>query len=430
MREIFKAIIVAILTLEARMLLSRHRPYIIAITGSVGKTSTKDAIYMTHRPFTRARKSEKSFNSEIGVPLTVLGLPNAWGSPLGWIKNILDGFVAAVFSRSYPSVLILETGVDRPGDMRRLTKWLTPHMVVLTRLPHVPAHVEFFESPEGVIQEELSLIDALPTNGILVYNNDDELVRQSAEHAQQQTIGYGRYSETDVMATQDVVSYEGGVPTGMSFSLTYNDTTEPVTLEGCIGVPYTYTIGAAIATAVARDIPFTDAIAALTERFKPTPGRMRVLPGIKETTVIDDSYNSSPVAAERSLASLKSVQTSGRRIAVLGDMLELGRYSVRAHEEIGELVPECADVLITVGVRSRKTAEAALNHGLHERNIFQYDEVARAGRELQNMLRPGDVVLVKGSQSIRLEKLVKEIMAEPERAEELLVRHDAAWRER
>jgi UDP-N-acetylmuramyl pentapeptide synthase len=111
-------------------------------------------------------------------------------------------------------------------------------------------------------------------------------------------------------------------------------------------------------------------------------------------------------------------------------MMELGQFSSSEHERIGALVPKCADMLLTLGVRSRKIAEGALEHGLSEKVIWQYDDVGRAGRELQNLLEPGDVVLVKASQSIRAEKVVEEIMAEPERAEQLLVRQDSSWKVR
>ena len=143
MRSIFKSLIVNILTFEAKLLLRRAKPKIIAVTGNVGKTSTKDAIYEVLRNHVHARKSEKSFNSELGVPLSVLGLDNAWSNPLLWIKNLVDGLILALFPANYPKFLVLEMGVDRPGDMKALTDWITPDVVVITRLPEVPVHVEY-----------------------------------------------------------------------------------------------------------------------------------------------------------------------------------------------------------------------------------------------------------------------------------------------
>lgn len=429
MRTVFKNLVVRILTAEARLLLSRHQPTVIAVTGSVGKTSMKDAIFAVVKNRASARKSEKSFNSEIGIPLTILGLPNAWNNPLGWVKNIIDGAFTAVFSRQYPSVLVIEAGVDRPGDMVRLTAWLRPHVVVITRLPDVPVHVEYFASPEAVCAEKLVLADALRPDGIFVYNHDDIRLQEYAKTVRQQAIGYGRDVPTQVTASNDATYYLNQLPAGFSCTVSYVGETATVKVPGVLGAHHTYTVAGAIAVALSQGMTLTEAATACAE-YVPPPGRMRIHAGIKGTTIIDDTYNSSPTAAEAALAALREVTHAKRKIAVLGDMLELGRFSQREHERIGELVPGAADMLVTIGIRSQKTAEAALEHGLSEKFILQYEESVKAGKELQNLIAPGDVILVKGSQGIRAERVVEELMAEPERARELLVRQDDAWQER
>ena len=192
MKNAFKHLVVTIITLEAKYLLRRKRPKIIAVTGSVGKTTMKDAIYAVVKNHYSARKSEKSFNSEIGIPLTILGLPNAWSSPLGWFKNIFDGAWIALFSGQYPQLLVIEAGVDRPGDMKRLTEWMRPDIVVITRLPDVPVHVEFFSSPEEVVKEKLLLAGALQSDGVLIYNHDDTRLQEYVKDVRQQAVGYSR----------------------------------------------------------------------------------------------------------------------------------------------------------------------------------------------------------------------------------------------
>lgn len=428
MKFILKSVVVSVLTFEAKLLLRRAKPKIIAITGSVGKTTTKDAIYAALKDRHVVRKSEKSYNSEIGVPLTVLGLENAWSSPVGWIKNMVDGLMLALMPHEYPEILVLEMGVDRPGDMKRFAKWIKPDVVVLTRLPDVPVHVEYFASPEAVVEEKLELVKALKPDGVFVYNNDDEAIRRALEDIRQRSIGYSRYSPTDFAATQDVVRYEGAMPIGMSFTLTHlHEEAVTIELDGCIGVQHTYSAAAAAAVGSLFDIELPEIAAALKHAVV-APGRMRIIPGIKNTIILDDSYNASPVAVERALLTLKEVRSKTRKIAVIGDMLELGRYSIDAHKEVGRHAASCADLLITVGVRARGVAEGALANGLGEAKIFQYDEVDRAGRELQNLMQKGDVILVKGSQGIRLEKLIEEVMLEPEDAEKLLVRQSKAWK--
>lgn len=429
MKRLFKTIVTAILRTEARILLSRKRPKIIAITGSVGKTSTKDAIYAVLKHHVRVRKSEKSFNSEIGVPLSVLGLPNAWSNPFGWIRNIFEGAAIALFADAYPEWLVLEVGVDRPGDMAAITSWVKPDIVVLTRLPDMPVHVEYFGSPEEVVKEKLMLVHALKDDGVLVYNNDDERVREVASGMRQKTLGYSRYSLSDFTASADKMIYDNGRAIALECMLTHENEAVVLRVEQSLGVQQAYNYAAAIAVGSVLGVGVADAVAALREHVPP-PGRMRLIDGIKETLIIDDTYNASPVAMERSLQTLKEIKGATRKIAVLGDMLELGQFSVRAHLEAGERAAQCADIVLTVGVRARGIARGALTAGMDEACVFQYEDARTAGRELQLLLETGDVVLVKGSQSIRLERVVEEIMAHPEQAPELLVRQDAAWRAR
>lgn len=427
MKHFLKRWVARILTAEARILLRRHNPTVIAVTGSVGKTATKDALYTVLRKHYRVRKSEQSFNSEIGVPLTVLGLRNAWSNPVHWMRNLIAGLFVALFSRSYPELLVIEAGVDAPGDMRKLTSWLRPHYVVLTRLPDIPVHVEKFASPEAVVAEKMELVHALLPEGVLVYNQDDVTIQEQVATVRQRSVGYGRYSDAPYRISQDRTTYRDDVPTGIEYTLTTPTDSGVVAITGTLGMQTAYVYTAAAAVAGEFGIPVSDVVADLAQHELPA-GRMRILPGIKGTVLIDDSYNSSPVAVESALQTLGELKYATRKIAVLGDMLELGQYSVAQHERIGALVPRVADVLCTVGVRARGIAQGALAHGLSDPVVFQYDDAARAGQELQTMLRPGDVVLIKGSQGIRTERIVEEVMREPLRAPELLVRQSAEWK--
>lgn len=429
MKQALRNFVVRILTAEAKLLLRRKNPTIIAITGSVGKTSTKDAIYAAIKDSVPARKSLKSFNSEIGVPLTILGLPTGWDNPARWLWNIIDGAFTAAFAKEYPAVLVLETGVDAPGDMDTLTTWLRPDVVVLTRLPDVPVHVEQFKTPQDVIDEKMKLVHKMKSNGVLIYNNDDEIIQSQLPEVRQKHIGYGRYLATNVMAKKDKIVYKDNVPVGISFVLTAGEEAQTVQIDGVVGTQHMYGCAAAVAVASHLGVALSAAVTGL-EAHQTPPGRLRVLHGIKGSLLIDDTYNSSPIAVEHALETLAAIKHSVRRIAVLGDMLELGKYSAAEHKRLGVKVAATCDVLLTVGIRARGFAEGALIGGMDEANIFQYEDVARAGRELQAMLEPGDTVLVKASQGIRAEKVVKEVMAEPQRSAELLVRQDTAWQER
>src|SRR3989344_687723 len=158
MQKFFKAIVIAVLTGEARLMLKKHQPFIIAVTGSVGKTTTKDAIFQVLKDTGSVRKSEKSFNSELGVPLTILDLPNAWHDPLGWTRVLAIGCWRALFLREYPKTLVLEVGAQYPGDIKRIARWLCPDIAIITRLPERPTHAEYFASPDEVKKEKAELL--------------------------------------------------------------------------------------------------------------------------------------------------------------------------------------------------------------------------------------------------------------------------------
>jgi UDP-N-acetylmuramoyl-tripeptide--D-alanyl-D-alanine ligase len=192
-----------------------------------------------------------------------------------------------------------------------------------------------------------------------------------------------------------------------------------------------YSCLAALAVADALHIDLVTASKALST-LSPTPGRMRLLEGIHNTVIIDDTYNSSPIAALSALDTLQRIE-GGRRIAVLGDMRELGTYSAEAHRQVGKRAAEVVDALITVGVESRVLAEAARSAGLPDAHIvsYGYDESKQVGLDLKEKIKEGDVILIKGSQNrIRLERTVKELMAHPEEAGKLLVRQEREWLQR
>ncbi|MCD5382070.1 MAG: UDP-N-acetylmuramoyl-tripeptide--D-alanyl-D-alanine ligase [Candidatus Pacebacteria bacterium] len=429
MKSLFKKIVVAILTFEAKMLLKRTKPNIIAITGSVGKTSVKDAIYAVMKDTVHTRKSEKSFNSDIGVPLSVLGLPNAWSNPFKWMKNIVDGMLIALHPGKYPKLLVLEMGVDRPGDMAQLTEWIKPDVVVLTRLPDVPVHVEFFKTPEAVIAEKKQLVEALKPDGVLVYNHDDEKVVAVADEIKQQSIGYSRTSLSPYTASADKIVYENGRAVGFEFMLTHMETAQLFRVNGSLGAQHAYNYAAAVAVGSVFNVSIEDARDALAH-YVPPQGRMRLLQGKKETLIVDDTYNASPVAMEKALSTLKDMKGAKRRIAVLGDMMELGQFSVREHERMGELVVLAADILITIGVRAQGMALAAEEEGMPEEHIIRTKNAQEAADRLEAILEQGDIVLVKGSQSIRAERVVERIMEFPEQAKDLLVRQSEMWKRR
>ena len=164
------------------------------------------------------------------------------------------------------------------------------------------------------------------------------------------------------------------------------------------------------------------------EDTKSQVGRMFLIKGIKNTWIIDDTYNSSPIASISALETLSSSSVLGRKIAVLGDMLELGASSESEHKKIGYRVQDLdINLLITVGERSRDIARGAIEAGMDENSVFMFSNSEEAGKFIQNRIKQNDLILVKGSQAVRCEKIVKEIMADPLSAKDLLVRQTGIW---
>jgi len=431
MKSILKKTISFLLTLEARAILKKYRPKIIAVTGSVGKTSAKDAIFSVMSDNFFVRKSEKSFNSDIGIPLTILGCKNAWNNPFSWIANLFSGLEIIFISQKYPEWLILEVGADRPGDIKSVTKWLKPDIVVITKFAKVPVHIEYFTCRDEVVREKFYLVEALKRDGILVLNGDDDDALDFGNKFIGKKIVYSVDTPSEVRASNISMSYEQSsgskILSGMNFKIDYLGNSVPINILGTVGLASVYSALSAIAVGVSCELNLVGMGESLSKYSSPS-GRMKIIRGIKDSTILDDTYNSSPVAVNNALDILKNVETKGRKIAVLGDMMELGKHSIEEHNSAGMKASGSCDILITVGVRSRKMAEGALSSEMDEKNIYQYDTAIEAGKELQNMISQNDVILVKGSQSMRMERVVEETMAEPEKAGELLVRQDYEWR--
>lgn len=434
MKEIIKKVIFYILKIEAQLVLFRYKPKIVAVTGTVGKTATKDAIYHGLSSKLHVRKNNKSLNSEIGVPLTILGLDSGWNSPGFWLRNIMIGFIQIFHQKSYPKWLVIETGVDQPGDMKKTASWLKPDVVVVTNFAKVPSHVENFDSPEDVMEEEGSLMNYLKKDGVLVLNADDEDIIKLKSKSNNKVYTFGT-REGDLLASNYSINYsgyEGNNPTvtGFSFKVDYEGNSIPINIDGVVGDQFIYPILAAMTVGVSIGVSAVDVSAALSD-MKFAPGRMNILKGERGTTLIDDTYNSSPIAAQKAIETLSQIESRGLKVAVMGDMLEIGHFSASEHRKVGEQVAKSGiDVLITVGFRSKSSLEGAIDKRMAKSKVFNFDKAEDAIETVKEFTGEGNVVLVKGSQGIRMEKISKAILEDKENAEKLLVRQESVWQDR
>ncbi len=417
----------AILAFLARATLARYAPKIVAVAGSVGKTSTTRAVTATLARSFSTRGSVKNHNNEIGVPLTILGEAVTGGrSPFAWIAILWRGFRLAFGpTRAYPKILVLEMATDHPGDLAHLASIAPPDVAVLTAISE--EHTEFLGDLDGVAEEEGSIVRSLPKHGTAVLNADDERVAGMKAQAPSAVLfGFGENANVRAERAEPELAL-GTVFT--RFDLVVDGRRFPVNLPNALGDGNVYAALAAASVALAFHVDPAVIPFGLAE-YEPPPGRLRVLPGIKETMLIDDTYNSSPRAAELALRTFQRlpIRSGGRRIAVLGDMLELGSLTESAHHRVGTLAAHSGiEWLLGVGPASVSLCRGAREAGMAEERVFHFQTSQEAGRFLQERIHPGDLILIKGSQGIRTEHIVKELMAEPERARELLVRQSKEW---
>ncbi|MFP4022842.1 MAG: UDP-N-acetylmuramoyl-tripeptide--D-alanyl-D-alanine ligase [Candidatus Paceibacterota bacterium] len=422
MKYLFKKIVIAIIELQAKLVLKKHKPYVVAITGSVGKTSSKEAVYLVVSSKHHSRKSQKSFNSEIGVPLTILGCPTGWSNPFIWLKNIFKGFMVILFTRKYPKYLVLEVGADRPGDIKRICSWLFPNTGIVTAIGETPVHVEFFPSRDELISEKSELIKALPSDGKAILNADDPDVTNMRALVEGRPIFYGFSEEAEIKASHYNYVYDKkGNVTGFSFKVNYNGSSVPFMFEGFLGRQHVYAILAGISAGISVGMNMVEIQESLKD-YSAQPGRVRLLKGQNNSVLIDDSYNASPASVEAALNELEKINSKGRKIAILGDMLDLGKYTYEEHKKVGEKAFEVCDLVISVGARGRTITEEYASKGKH------FSDSAKASREFPLELAEGDLVLIKGSQGSRMERITEVLLENKEEAKDKLVRQEEHWK--
>ena len=427
MKSILKSLVAFILALLAQGVIRKYRPLVVMVTGSVGKTSTKDAAAAVLGSRYHLRASEKSYNSEFGVPLTIIGAKNPWENPSAWVRVFNEAFALILFPSHYPKLLVLEVGADRPGDLARILRIAKPDAVIVTRLPDVPVHVEAYASPQAVRDEEFAPAYALSNGAPLIIPADDPNAVTMAARLSAKIITFGFADGADVRL-EGYSFFEEGDTRGMEATLNVRGETHALRIFGALGKSQLYAPAAAIAAALSLDTSLAMALEGV-QSYVPPAGRGRLLQGKNGSILIDDSYNASPAAVEEGLSALQLLPRSGRRIAVLGDMLELGRYSVEEHERVGVLAAKHVDVLATVGTRARATANAARTAGMKDDMVLAFDTADEAAEALEALVQEGDTILVKGSQSIRTERITERLLRNPEDRKKL-VRQEREWKAR
>ncbi|MCR4261203.1 MAG: UDP-N-acetylmuramoyl-tripeptide--D-alanyl-D-alanine ligase [Candidatus Colwellbacteria bacterium] len=427
MRNLLLKIINWKLKLVAKSTLRKYKPKIVGVTGTVGKTSTKNAIYaVLHSAGVRVRMAGGNLNNETGLPLAIIGDYKTPGGLGFLLKAILKGFFALLSGNDkYPEVLILEYAADHPGDLDYLIKIAKPDVAVVTAIGEIPVHSEFYSSTEEIVKEKSKLVAAVPAGGAVILNADDGRVLEMSGVAKAKVKTFGFDKESDLRMGDFKNILVGGFPKGISFSLKVDKSTARVSVRGVLGKSHAYSCAAGAAVGLVSGLTLNESAKALTE-YSGEKGRGKIIEGVNGAVLIDESYNASPDSTRTALETLRDLRVK-RRVAVLGDMLELGRQSEKAHRQIGAFASSVVDLLITVGEDSHYIAEEARKAGLDQKNIFHFEKPKDAAIKLKEVITQGDAVLIKGSQSIRTEKIVKEVMLRPADSTSLLVRQYGKW---
>jgi UDP-N-acetylmuramoyl-tripeptide--D-alanyl-D-alanine ligase len=344
---------------------------VIGITGSVGKSSTKELIAAVLQQQFTLLKSEGNFNNEIGLPLTLLQLD-------------------AQHQRA-----VLEMGMYGRGEIARLCELARPVVGVVTLVG--PVHLERLGSLEAIAAAKAELPQALPLNGVAILNYDDAHVRAMAAKTHAQVLTYGLDPAADLWA--DEIASEG--LEGIRFTLHYRQEAWHVHVP-LLGRHSVHTSLCAAAVGLAESMAWDRILEGLQDRRAAL--RLVAVPGPHGSTILDDTYNASPASVIAALNLLSEL--SGRKIAVLGDMLELGDYEDEGHRLVGLRALDVADVLVTVGTRGRLIAIEALQNGMPHDRVQMCATNEAASAYLDRLIQPDDLILVKGSRSLHMEDIV------------------------
>jgi UDP-N-acetylmuramoyl-tripeptide--D-alanyl-D-alanine ligase len=364
----------------ARWWRRKHNVTVVGVTGSVGKTSTKEIIASLLSQRWSVLRSQANYNTEIGLPITLMQLePNQRHA-------------------------VLEMGMHDIGDIERLASIAEPRVGVVTNVH--PVHLERLGTIERIAQAKSELVQALPPDGLAVLNADDERVRAMAALARGSTVTYGLSERADIRAS-DIASQ--GLR-GTRFTVHHRGSSRSAMLS-MPGAHFVHAALAGIAVATWLGMGFEEATDGLAFVEATVEGRLHPVEGTNGITLLDDAYNASPASTIAALNVL--AETNGRRVAVLGDMFELGSFEREGHRSVGHRAGEVVDWLVTVGSRAREIASEARAAGLAAASIDSFDDADAALAALHSGLREGDVVLVKASHGMRLDRIVDRLRAGP-----------------
>ncbi|MCK5475435.1 MAG: UDP-N-acetylmuramoyl-tripeptide--D-alanyl-D-alanine ligase [Candidatus Pacebacteria bacterium] len=419
-----RKIVIKILNLLAKETLHKYNPIVIGITGGVGKSSTKKIVHEILKDNYSIHCDRSRYNVDIGIPLTILGLESGGHSVTKWMKIIFKAIMKLIKKSDYPDVLILEMGVNRPGDMKKMLKVVKPHIAIMTTIGKYPSHIKYFKDIKHIFREKSLLIKSLGKKDLAILNCDDEFIDDLKKSTRSKVITYGFDQKAlvrgdEILLGDKKFKMEDG-SMGMTFKISHKGTTVPFRLIYALGKGQIYSTLAAVSVGINFDMNLVKMSQAVL-KYRPLAGRMNLIGGINNSMIIDDTFNANPGSMFFSLETIRKLSAS-QKIAVLGDMLELGEYCQKGHREVGKKVLGSVDILITFGSRSKLISQEAIKMGMDREKIFHFEDMEDVVKLLSKIIENDTIVLVKGSRAMNMEKIVKKLMAEPKLSDELLVK--------
>lgn len=400
-----------ILLLLSRLVLKKYQPSIIGITGSLGKTTTTKFAAALLRKKINIIETEYEFATTLTVPLTILRSKKPkktknifWSLPFFFIKTLDLLFL----KKNYPQCFILELRSDvRAGQsMKTLIKSLRPRIGIITTIQ--PVHLTYFKSIDRIAQAKRVLIESLPSQGLALLNYDDPIVRKMAWRSRAPVLFYGLSPHADIRAEQIRLG-----PAGLEFKIHYQDKLVFVKAPYLINRAYVYPLLVAVALSLNYAHLPPEEISQAISQLKPIKGRGDLVLGIKKTTLINDAFNATPRSVLSALDSFVTVFKGKRKIAVLGDMLQMENLTTRGHQQVGQRVAQVKpDLLITVGKSSQIIAQEAIKLGYPKEQVFQTTNFQETTTLLKKTIKENDVILFKGSHGIKLYKIIEKLRSE------------------
>lgn len=428
--SVFKKISIKCMVYFAKIVLKKQKPQIIGITGSMGKTLTKDVIAHLLKNEFAIRYTDNDKSTEMDLVLTILGIKSINKSFMGVIK-IYKAFIKEFISKNYPKILILEYSINNYNDMNSLIKIAKPNIAIITNISY--DNCEFFDNINEIAIERLKLIRAVVCNDNneicgVVLNGDDNNVMKGKKDLICPIYIYSTKKKTTFYSTGIHLNFHDNVLNGISFKVNYNENSVPIRLSNIIDIHQIYPILAAITVASMYKMNMID-IAQKLQLYKPPVSRMTYLDGINESMIIDDTYNASVESVELSIDSLSSIKAV-RKIVIIGDILELGDISVKSHEKIvKKIISKKIDFVILVGNKFNIYIDILLEKDfILDENLFFCNSPMQAKRIIYKNIMKDDLILVKGSQNMRMEKIVEGIVSKNVNLKESVCRQSNFWK--